>query len=68
MLASRFDDVFIIPVRRRADRLGYYRWNRTVDDLEFSEFGRSPRKNLVSVFIALTCFWGVVGLVIFAPL
>ena len=68
MLASRFDDIFIIPARRRADRSGYYRRNRTVDDLEFSEFGRSPRKNLGWVFITLTCLWGVVGLVIFAPL
>jgi hypothetical protein len=69
MLTSRFDDVFLIAVRRSADRLAYnWRTHRTVDDLEFSEFERSPRNNIVWVFLALVCFWSAVGLVIVAPI
>ena len=37
------------------------------DDLEFSNFGRSPRINIAWVFLAATCFWAiVVGLVVLA--
>ena len=60
MLATRFDEVFIIPVRRAVRAVDRSR-NRTVDDLEFSDFGRSPPQSLGWVVLTLSCFWAIVG-------
>jgi len=68
MLATRFDNVFVVPVASRATRSHSRSRNCIVDDLEFSEMGRSPRQSLMWVFLALTCFWAVVAGVIVVAL
>jgi hypothetical protein len=68
MLATRFDDVFVIPLRKHAARPVARSRKCTVDDLEFSEFGRSTQQSLAWVFLALTGFWGVVTLLVLAAL
>jgi len=66
MITTRFDDVFLLPARSQKVRASR-RTNVSADDLEFSNFGRSPRINIAWVFLAATCFWAiVVGLVVLA--
>jgi hypothetical protein len=64
MLVTRFDQVFTIPVQARATRLR----SRTVDELEFSDFGRFSYQSVGWALLALLGFWAGVGLLIFAAL
>jgi hypothetical protein len=66
MLATRFDDVFLVPVRSRRVRTSRSQ-DPTADDLEFSNFARSPRQSIAWVFLVAACFWAVVaGLAVLA--
>jgi hypothetical protein len=66
MLVTRFDTVFVAPVRNRAARSRNRSRANTADELEFSDVGRSPRQTIAWVFLASACFWGVVALLILA--
>ncbi len=55
MLTARFDEVFLVPVRRKPrakarPRLGH-------EELEFSEYGRSPGQSAGWVILAVLAFW-----------
>ena len=68
MLVTRFDDVFVIPVRSRAANTANRSRRCTADDLEFSDYGRSPRQSIWWVFLAMACFWGVAAFLILVTL
>ena len=61
MLATPFDAVFVVPVASRPTRPAVPSRNYTVDDLEFSNFGRSAQQNVAWVFLGLACFWSIIA-------
>ena len=65
MLATRFDDVFSVPVRTRkaraVSRPQSWSQRRKTEELEFSEFARSPRQSIGWVMFALMGFWAAVA-------
>ena len=65
MLATRFDDLFSIPVRAQKARIisaaPILPSRRTAEELEFSEFARSPRQGIGWVLFALLGFWAAVA-------
>jgi|HubBroStandDraft_6_1064221.scaffolds.fasta_scaffold921166_3 hypothetical protein len=62
MLATRYDDVFVIPRARQS----VAPISRALADLEFSEYGRVPRISPAWVSLGLACFWGAVVALIWA--
>jgi hypothetical protein len=62
MLATRYDDIFIVPRARRSCAPV----SRALIDLEFSEYGREPRISSAWMLLGLACFWGAVAALIWA--
>jgi hypothetical protein len=62
MLTARFDEVFLVPVRRKTRAkprpLG-------VEELEFSDYGREPHQKIGWVLLGILGFWAVTTAVLF---
>jgi hypothetical protein len=61
MLTARFDEVFLVPVRRKVpkpQRLG-------TEELEFSNYGREPHAKIGWVLVGIIGFWAVTTALLF---
>jgi hypothetical protein len=57
MLTARFDEVFLVPVRRVKAKAKPRASSKSTEELEFSDYGRDPHQSAGWVILGILGFW-----------